>query len=70
MQIIMVILHHLSLPSPTYRPLLLAGLQGYILYRHRAAECWFELVVMWKILHGYLTFELVPTSPAVSRMSG
>ena len=29
-----------------YCPLLLAGLQGFILYRHRAAVCWFELVIL------------------------
>ena len=30
---------------PPYRPLLPTGLQGYILYRHRAGVCRFELVV-------------------------
>ena len=33
------------LATPRYRPLLPAGLQGYILYRHRAPVCRFELVV-------------------------
>ena len=32
--------------TPPYRPLLPAGPQGYIPYRHRDAECRFELVVL------------------------
>ena len=35
-----------SLATPPYRPLLPAGFQGYVPYRHRAAECRFELVVL------------------------
>ena len=35
-----------SLAIPLYHPLLLAGLQEYIPYRHRAAVCRFELVVL------------------------
>ena len=35
-----------SLTTTPYRPLLLAGPQGYILYRHKAAVCRFQLVVL------------------------
>ena len=35
-----------SLATGLYRQSLPAGLQGYILYRHRAAVCRFELVVL------------------------
>ena len=35
-----------SLATPPYRPLLPTGPQGYIPYRHRAAICMFELVVL------------------------
>ena len=35
-----------SLATPPYRPLFLAGPQGYIQYRHRAAVCRFELDVL------------------------
>ena len=35
-----------SLTTPPYQPLLPAGPQGYIPYRHRAAVCRFELVVL------------------------
>ena len=35
-----------SLTTPPYRPLLLADLQGYIPYLHRAAVCRFKLVVL------------------------
>ena len=35
-----------SLARPSYRPLLSADPQGYILYRHRAAVCIFELDVL------------------------
>ena len=35
-----------SLATPSYHPLLPVGLQGYIPYRHRAAVCRFELVVL------------------------
>ena len=34
-----------SLATPPYSPLLLAGLPGYIQYRHRAGVCMFELDV-------------------------
>ena len=50
--IIIIMLHHQhgypwpSLTTPPYRPLLLAGPQGYIPYRHRAAVCKFELVIL------------------------
>ena len=40
-----------SLATPPYRPLLPAGLQGYIPYRHRAAVCRFELVVLPLLVH-------------------
>ena len=33
----------LSLTTPPYRPLFLAGFPGYIQYQHRAAACMFEL---------------------------
>ena len=35
-----------SLTNPPYRPLLPAGLQGYIPYWHKAAVCRFELIVL------------------------
>ena len=64
-----------SLAAPPYRPLLPAGLQCYILYWHRPAVCRFELVVLPFFVHvkgstKYITYELIPTSPAVSYMSG
>ena len=60
-----------SLATPPYRPLFLAGLPGYIQYLRRAAVCMFEpLLVPVKGSQEYITYELVPTSPAVSRMSG
>ena len=40
-----------SLATPPYRPLLSAGLQGNIPYRHRAAVCRFELVVLPLLVH-------------------
>ena len=40
-----------SLATPPYRPLLPAGLQGYISYRHRAVVCRFELVVLPLFVH-------------------
>ena len=40
-----------SLTTPPYSPLLPVGLQGYILYRHRAAVCRFELVVLPLLFH-------------------
>ena len=63
-------------PSPAtspYRSLPPAGLQGYILYPHKAAVCMFKLVVL--LLLGrtpleYITYELVLASPAVSCISG
>ena len=57
-----------SLATPPYCPLLPAGLQSYIPYQHRAAVCRFELDVL--PLHGFITYEFVPTSPAMSHMSG
>ena len=41
----------LSLATALYRPLLPAGLKGYIPYRHRAAVCRFELVVLLLHVH-------------------
>ena len=60
---------------PPYRPLLSAGLQDYIPYRHWAAVCRSELVIlpcssMWRGLQEYITYELVPTSLAVFCRSG
>ena len=52
--------HHLTLSAPIsltlsrhppYRPLLPVGPQGYIPYRHRAAVCRFELVVLPLYVH-------------------
>ena len=40
-----------SLETPTYRPLLPAGLQDYIPYRRRAAVCRFVLVVLPLLVH-------------------
>ena len=40
-----------SLATPPYRPLLPAGLQDYLPYRHRAAVCRFELVVLPLLVH-------------------
>ena len=40
-----------SLATSPYRSLLLAGLQGYIPYPHRAAVCMFELVVLLLLGH-------------------
>ena len=37
--------------TPPYRPLLPAGPQGYTLYRHRAAVCRFELVILPLLVH-------------------
>ena len=39
------------LTTPPYRPLLPAGLQGYISYRHRVAVCRFELDVLPLLTH-------------------
>ena len=41
----------LSLATPPYRPLFSADPQGYILYRHRAAVCRFELDVLLLLVH-------------------
>ena len=41
-----------SLATPPYRSSLLAGLQGYIPYPHRAAVCMFKLVVL--LLFGHV----------------
>ena len=47
--------HHgyflLSLATPPYRPLLLAGPQGYIRYRHRTAVSRFKLDVLLLLIH-------------------
>ena len=64
-----------SLATPSYSPLLPVGLQKYIPNQHKAAVCRFELVVLSLLVHikgpqEYITYELVPTSPIVSRMSG
>ena len=40
-----------SLTTPPYRPLLLTGPQGYILYLHWAAVCRFELVILPLLVH-------------------
>ena len=40
-----------SLATPPYHSLLPVGLQGYILYQHRAAVCRFELVVLPLVVH-------------------
>ena len=52
-----------------YRPLLPAGLQSYIPYRHRAAVCRFELVVLPLLVH-VKEYTGVHTSPVVSCMPG
>ena len=64
-----------SLATPTSRLSLPVGPQGYTPYPHSAAVCRFELATL--LLHGhvkdpleYITHELVPTSPAVSCISG
>ena len=64
-----------SLATLPYRPSLPEGHQGYIPYLHRASVCRFELVAqpfsaMWRGPQEYITYELVPISPAVSRVSG
>ena len=60
-----------SLATPPYRPLLPASSLGYISYRHSANVCRFKLVVLPLFVHvKYITYELVPTAPAVSCMSG
>ena len=51
------------------------GLQGYIPYPHIAAEFMFVLVALLLLVHmwgpqEYISYELVPDSPAVSCMSG
>ena len=58
------------------RPSLPVGLQGYIQYRHRAV-CMYVLTgrpafacpSMWRGPQEYITYEFVPTSPAVSGSS-
>ena len=60
---------------PPYRSSLTVGPQGYILYLHRAAVCRFSwspclCSAMGRGPQEYITYELLPTSPAVSRMSG
>ena len=55
--IIIIMPHHQhgypwpSLATPPYRPLLRAGLQGYISYRNRAAVYRFELVGLPLLVH-------------------
>ena len=51
------------------RPLLPAGPQEYIPYRHRATVCRFLQVVL-PLPQEYVTYEFVPTSPVVTLMSG
>ena len=59
----------LSLVTPPYRPLLSVGLQGYISYvRSSWSSC--LCTSMWRGPQEYISYELVPTSPAVSYMSG
>ena len=43
----------LSLATPPYRLSLLAGLQSYIPYPHRAAVCMFELDVLLLFGHSF-----------------
>ena len=64
-----------DIPDPLTLLFPQAGLLDNILYPHIVSECMFVLVVL--LLHGhvwgpleYITDELVPTSPAVSCMSG
>ena len=64
-----------SLATSPYHSSPLAGLLGNIPYSHIAAECMFNLVVLLLLGHvlgpqEYITYELVPASPAVSGMSG
>ena len=47
----MYIIIIMFLATPTYRPLLPAGPQGYIPHRHRAAVCRFELVALLLLSH-------------------
>ena len=55
-------------PSILY--IISVGLQGYILYRHRADVCKTCLCSsMWRDPLEYVTYEFISTSPAVSRMS-
>ena len=85
MKFIAISSHHHIVPSAQisltlfatllYHPLLLVGLQGYILPRHRAVVCgyrWSSCLCssMWRGPQEYVTYEFVPISPAVSRMSG
>ena len=63
MIIIVMSRHQLRSPRPSpatvlYRPSLPAGPPGYILYRHKAFVCRFQLIVLPLLVH-----ELVPTSP-------
>ena len=64
------------LATPLHRPLLLAGPQCYIQYQHRAVVCRCELDVgsslclsMWRSSQEYITYEFIPTSPAMSCIS-
>ena len=79
--IIIIMLHHqhgYPWPSPAtnlYCPSLPVGLQGYILYRHRAIACrssWSSYLCssMWRSPQEYVSYEFSPTLPAVSSMSG
>ena len=63
-----------SLATPPYRPLLSADPQGYIPNQHIATVCRFKLDVLSLLVHvrgphKHISYELVPTSPAVSRGS-
>ena len=60
-----------SLITRLYRPSLLVGLQGHILWRHRAVVCRFLLCLsMWSDSLEYVAYEFALTSPAVSCISG
>ena len=64
-----------SLAIPRYCPLLLAGLLGYIQYRHRAALCRFELDVLPLLVSvkgstGVLHLQARPNFSSSVRMSG
>ena len=62
-----------SLATPPYRPLLPAGLQDYILCQLLyVSSSWSSCLcsAMWRGPLEYITYELAPTSPAVSHISG
>ena len=62
-----------SLTTFPYRPLLPAGLQGYIPYQHRATVCRFKLVVLPLLFHvkgSTGVYHIVSTSPPVPHVCG